>query len=239
MQQIYIDLLLSNHEKIDASGVMKEEILNKLMNAVINYDVNEAVKAAKEAVEKGVDPIDAIEEGLAKGARIVGERFGAGEVFLTELAIAGEAMKQAVKVLEPVISKSTKTKKTLGKVVIGTVEGDVHDIGKSIVSTMLMVAGFDIVDLGVDVPTEKFIEKTKEAKPEIVGLSALMTTTMFKMTDVIKALEREGLRKKVKVIIGGAPTSKEWAEEIGADGYAGDAIEAAEVAKKLVEKGIS
>ena len=164
---------------------MKEEILNKLMNAVLNYDIDEAVKAAKEAVEKDVDPVDAIEEGLAKGVRIVGERFGAGEVFLTELAIAAEAMKQAVAVLEPVISKSAKERKTLGKVVIGTVEGDIHDIGKSIVGTMLMVAGFDVVDLGVDVPTEKFIEKAKEVKPEIVGLSALMTTTMVKMADVI------------------------------------------------------
>jgi len=214
--------------------MMKEEILNKLMNAVLNYDIDEAVKAAKEAVEKDVDPVDAIEEGLAKGVRIVGERFGAGEVFLTELAIAAEAMKQAVAVLEPVISKSAKERKTLGKVVIGTVEGDIHDIGKSIVGTMLMVAGFDVVDLGVDVPTEKFIEKAKEVKPEIVGLSALMTTTMVKMADVIKALEREGLREKVKVIIGGAPTSKEWAEEIGADGHGGDAMEAVEVTKKLI-----
>jgi corrinoid protein of di/trimethylamine methyltransferase len=214
--------------------MMKEEILSRLMNAVLNYDVDEAVKAAKEAVEKGVDPVDAIEEGLAKGVRIVGERFGAGEVFLTELAIAAEAMKQAVAVLEPVISKSAKEKKTLGKVVIGTVEGDIHDIGKSIVGTMLMVAGFEVVDLGVDVPTEKFVEKAKEVKPEIVGLSALMTTTMVKMADVIKALEREGLREKVKVIIGGAPTSKEWAEEIGADGHGGDAMEAVEVTKKLI-----
>jgi len=215
--------------------MMKEEILSRLMNAVLNYDVDEAVKAAKEAVEKGVDPVDAIEEGLAKGVRIVGERFGAGEVFLTELAIAAEAMKQAVAVLEPVISKSAKEKKTLGKVVIGTVEGDIHDIGKSIVGTMLMVAGFEVVDLGVDVPTEKFVEKAKEVKPEVVGLSALMTTTMVKMADVIKALEREGLREKVKVIIGGAPTSKEWAEEIGADGHGGDAMEAVEVTKKLIE----
>jgi 5-methyltetrahydrofolate--homocysteine methyltransferase len=144
-------------------------------------------------------------------------------------------MKQALKVLEPAILKSTREKKTLGKVLIGTVEGDIHDIGKNIVGTLLMVAGFEVIDIGVDVPTEKFVEKIKEAKPEIVGMSALMTTTMAKMADVIEALKREGLREKVKVIIGGAPTSKKWAEEIGADAHGGDAIEAVEIAKKLVK----
>lgn len=214
---------------------MKEEFLNKLMNAVLNYDPEAAVKAAEEALQKGVDPVEAVEEGLAKGVRIVGERFGAGEAFLTELVIAAEAMKQALKVLEPAILKSAREKKTLGKVLIGTVEGDIHDIGKNIVSTLLMVAGFEVIDIGVDVPAQKFVEKVKEAKPEIVGLSALMTTTMAKMADVIEALKREGLREKVKVIIGGAPTSKKWAEKIGADGYGGDAMEAVEIAKKLVK----
>jgi corrinoid protein of di/trimethylamine methyltransferase len=214
---------------------MKEETLNKLMNAVLNYDPEAAVKAAEEALQKGVDPVEAIEEGLAKGVRIVGERFGAGEAFLTELVIAAEAMKQGLKVLEPAILKSAREKKTLGRILIGTVEGDIHDIGKNIVSTLLMVAGFEVIDIGVDVPTEKFVEKVKEAKPEIVGMSALMTTTMAKMADVIEALKREGLREKVKVIIGGAPTSKKWAEEIGADAHGGDAIEAVEIAKKLVK----
>jgi len=219
----------------NAGELMKEEVLNKLMNAVLNYDPEAAVKAAEEALQKGVDPVEAIEGGLAKGVRIVGERFGAGEAFLTELVIAAEAMKQALKVLEPAILKSTREKKTLGKVLIGTVEGDIHDIGKNIVGTLLMVAGFEVIDIGVDVPTEKFVEKIKEAKPEIVGMSALMTTTMAKMADVIEALKREGLREKVKVIIGGAPTSKKWAEEIGADAHGGDAIEAVEIAKKLVK----
>jgi len=214
---------------------MKEEILNRLRNTVVGCDVEGAVKAAEEALKVGVDPAEAIEEGLAKGVRIVGDRFGAGKAFLTELVIAAEAMKQAIAILEPAISKGAKvTRKTLGKVLIGTVEGDIHDIGKSIVGTMLTVAGFEVVDLGVDVPVDKFIEKTREVEPNIIGMSALMTTTMSKMADVIKALEKEGLRKKVKVIVGGAPTSMEWAEEIGADGHGGDAMEAVEVAKKLV-----
>lgn len=213
---------------------MREIILNKLMEAILNYDVDGAVKAAEEALKYGLDPIDAIENGLAKGIKIVGEKFGSGEIFLTELAIAAEAMKEALKVFEPVILKSGRERKVLGRIVIGTVEGDIHDIGKNIVSTLLMASGFEVIDLGVDVPVEVFVEKVRELKPDILALSALMTTTMVKMVDVIKALEREGLRDKVKVLIGGAPTSKEWAKEIGADGHGVDAIEAVEVAKKLI-----
>lgn len=213
---------------------VRESILSRLMNAILNYDVEEAVKAAEEALKAGLDPIDAIENGLAKGIKIVGEKFGSGEIFLTELAIAAEAMKEALKVFEPAILRSGRERKSLGKVIIGTVEGDIHDIGKNIVSTLLMASGFEVIDLGVDVPVSVFVDKVREIKPDIVAMSALMTTTMLKMVDVIKALEREGLRDKVKVMIGGAPTSREWAREIGADGYGADAIEAVEVAKKLV-----
>jgi len=214
---------------------MKKEIVNKLMNSVMSCDVEGAVKTAEEALKAGVDPVEAIEDGLAKGIRVVGDRFGAGEAFLTELMIAAQAMKQAVAVLEPAISKRARAaKKTLAKIMIGTVEGDIHDIGKTIVTTMLAVEGFDVVDLGVDVPVETFVKKTKELKPDVIGMSALMTTTMLKMADVIKALEKEGLRRKVKVVVGGAPTSKEWAEEIGADGHGGDAMEAVKITKELV-----
>jgi len=218
----------------DGGYVMREIILNKLMEAILNYDIEGAIKAAEEALKYGLDPIDAIENGLAKGIKIVGEKFGSGEIFLTELAIAAEAMKEALKIFEPAILKSGRERKVLGRIVIGTVEGDIHDIGKNIVSTLLMASGFEVIDLGVDVPVEVFVEKVKELKPDILALSALMTTTMIKMVDVIKALEREGLRDKVKVMIGGAPTSKDWAREIGADGHGVDAIEAVEVAKKLI-----
>ncbi len=214
---------------------MKEELLRSLTDAVTGYDVDAAVKLAEEVLKAGVDPVDAIQKGLAKGVRTVGDRFAAGEAFLTELMIAAEAMKQAMAILEPAIPKRAKAaKRALGKIVIGTVEGDIHDIGKSIVGTMLTVAGFEVVDLGVDVPVMKFIEKTKEVEPDIIGMSALMTTTMVKMKDVIKILDADGLRKKVKVMVGGAPTSKEWAREIGADAHGGDAMEAVEVAKKLI-----
>lgn len=215
---------------------MKKEIVNKLMNSVMNCDVEGAVKTAEEALKAGVDPVEAIENGLAKGIKVVGDRFGAGEAFLTELMIAAQAMKQAMAVLEPAMSKRAKTaKKALAKVMIGTVEGDIHDIGKTIVTTMLTVEGFDVIDLGVDIPVETFIKKTKQEKPDIIGMSALMTTTMLKMADVIKALKKEGLRRKIKVIVGGAPTSKEWAEEIGADGHGGDAMEAVKITKELVK----
>jgi corrinoid protein of di/trimethylamine methyltransferase len=214
---------------------MKEELLRSLMDAVTSYDVDAAVNLAEEALRAGVDPVDAIQEGLAKGVRIVGDRFATGEVFLTELMIAAEAMKQAMAVLEPAIPKRAKAaKRAVGKILIGTIEGDIHDIGKSIVGTMLTVAGFEVVDLGVDVSVKKFIEKTKEVEPDLIGMSALMTTTMIKMKDVIETLDADGLRKKVKVIVGGAPTSKERAEEIGADGHGGDAMEAVEVAKNLI-----
>ncbi len=215
--------------------LMKEALIDKLKNAVASYDVVGAVKLASRVLEAGVDPVKAIEEGLAQGVRIVGDRFGAREAFITELMAAAQAMKQAMTVLEPAIHKRSEARrKVRGKIIIGTIEGDIHDIGKTIVSIMLTVEGFEVVDLGNDVPVNKFVEKTREVKPAIIGMSALMPTTMLKMVDVLKALEEEGLRKEVKVIVGGAPTSKEWAQEIGADAYGSDAVEAVKVTKKLI-----
>ena len=212
---------------------MREEVISRLENSVTSYDVERAVKAAEEALMAGIDPVEAIEEGLAKGIRIVGDKFGAREAFLPELMVAVEAMRQAMAILEPAMTKKAKArKKSMCKVMIGTVQGDIHDIGKSIVSAMLTVAGFDVIDLGSDVPVEKFVEKAKEFQPDVIGMSALMTTSMLKMETVIEALQREGLSKVV--IVGGAPTSKDWAEKIGADGYGGDAMEAVEITKKLV-----
>jgi len=214
---------------------MSEEFVNKLMNVVVSYDIEGAAKAAEDALQAGVDPVVAIEDGLARGMRIVGDKFGTAEVYLPELMVAVEAMKQAMKVLEPAIKEGGRARRqSLGKVIIGTIEGDIHDIGKSLVSVMLTVAGFEVVDLGSDVPVEVFIEKTREVKPQVIGMSALMTTTMLRMEEVVRVLEKEGLRKNVKVIVGGAPTSKEWADKIGADGHGGDAMEAVEVIKNLV-----
>jgi len=147
--------------------------------------------------------------------------------------MAASAMKAAVELLEPHISVEMKEKASAGKIIIGTVEGDIHDIGKTIVSTLLAANGFEVIDLGTEVPASKFIEKIKELKPDIVGLSALLTTTMPKMQEVIEALEKEDLRDSVKVMIGGAPVTQEFADKIGADGYAKDAEEAIKWAKEL------
>lgn len=214
---------------------MTEDILNRLKEAVINYDVDETVKVAQEVIETGFDPLKAIEEGLAAGLQVIGDKFGSGEIFLPMLMISTEATKKALAILEPAVAEG-KSRKVLGKVVIGTVEGDIHDIGKSIVAAMLTANGFEVHDVGCDVPTSKFIEKVKEVNPDIIGMSALLTTTMPKMTEVINALKKEGLREKVKVMVGGAPVSAAWAEQIGADTYGEDAMAAVDVVKKLLGK---
>ncbi|MEM0007604.1 MAG: corrinoid protein [Candidatus Bathyarchaeia archaeon] len=211
-----------------------ENIIERLRLSVLNYNADEAVSAAKEAVKLGVDLLKAIEEGLARGIREVGEKFANGEAFLPELVMAAETMKKALEVLEPELRRAKKERKALGKVLLGTVAGDIHSIGKTIVGSMLTANGFEVYDIGEDVPAEKFVEKIKELKPDVVGLSALLTTTLPEQRTVIEALKREGLRDKVKVIIGGAPASREWAEEIGADGYGADATEAVEVVKRLL-----
>jgi corrinoid protein of di/trimethylamine methyltransferase len=211
-----------------------ENIIEKLRLAVLDYNLEEAASAAREIIRMGIDPLKAIEEGLAQGIREVGSKFANGEVFLPELIMAAETMKKALEVLEPELKKEKKERKTLGKVLLGTVAGDIHSIGKTIVASMLSANGFEVYDIGEDVPAEKFVEKVKELKPDILGLSALLTTTLPEQKVVIETLKKEGLRDKVKVIIGGAPTSKEWAKEIGADGYGADAAEAVEVVKKLL-----
>ena len=214
---------------------MTEDILIRLKTAVVNYEVEQAVALAKEVLATGFDPLKAIEEGLGEGLRIIGEKFEEGEVFLPMLMIAAQAMKESLVILEPALTKGT-SRKVLGRVVIGTVEGDIHDIGKSIVAAMLTANGFAVYDLGSDTPTAKFIEKAREVDANLVGMSALLTTTMTKMAEVVDALKQAGLRGKVKVLIGGAPVSEAWAEKIGADAYAEDAIAAVDAAKKLLSK---
>jgi len=211
-----------------------ENIIERLKRSVLDYNTDEAVSAAKDAVKLGVDLLKVIEEGLAKGIREVGEKFANGEIFLPELVMAAETMKRALEILEPELKKEKRERKALGKVLLGTVAGDIHSIGKTIVASMLTANGFEVYDIGEDVPAEKFVEKVKELKPDVVGLSALLTTTLPEQRTVIEALKKEGLRDKVKVIIGGAPASREWAEEIGADGYGADAAEAVEVVKRLL-----
>jgi corrinoid protein of di/trimethylamine methyltransferase len=188
------------------------------------------------ALNENIPPLEVITNGLAKGVKIVGDMFSKGEVFLVELVMAGDAMKSGMAVLLPVIKDSRTVMTTKGRVLIGTVQGDIHSIGKDIVATLLEAEGFEVINGGEDVPSEIFVEKVKELSPHILGLSSLLTTTMPMQKDVIEKLRAAGLREKVKVIIGGAPTTQEWADEIGADGWAGDALSAVELVKMLRPK---
>jgi len=213
-----------------------KSIFEKLSKAVRDYDNDRARLLAEEAVEKGIDPVEALEEGLAKALREVGDRFGRGEAFITELIAAAQAMEAGAEVLNKEIARRGASRKSVGKFLIGTVEGDIHSIGKNIVTTMLRATGFEVFDLGADVSTNVFVEKVRELKPDILGLSALMTTTMAVQREVIAALSEARLRKDVKVMVGGAPVTEEWVNEIGADSFGLDADSAVSEALRLVEE---
>lgn len=215
---------------------MTDELFRAMAQSVIDGDPDAAADLARRAVEQGIDPLEAINKGFVPGVDYVGEQYARGEMFLPDLVLAGEAMKAAIAILEPEIARKGGQRQTLGTVVIGTVEGDIHDIGKTLVATMLSVGGFRVYDLGVDVPVTAFVEKAREVNADIIGMSALLTTTMVRQRDVIEALEDAGIRQWVKVMVGGAPVTRSWAEEIGADGYSEDAIGAVAVARQLLGK---
>jgi len=199
---------------------MSDELFAKLAQAVIDGEPEDAEELAKEALAQGLDPLDCINEGLTKGIQKVGELFANGEYFLPELIIGAEAMKMALAVLEPAMV-GDQAREVVGRVVLGTVEGDMHEIGKTLVGTMLIANGFQVFDIGVDKSAAEFISTIKENNADIVGASALLTTTMLQQKKLIEALEEAGLRDKVKVMVGGAPVTQSYASEIGADGYAG------------------
>lgn len=207
------------------------DMVARLKEAVMNYEMESIADLAKQALKEGTDPLVAIEKGLAEGIKTVGEKFGRGEIFLPELVMGAEAMKAALAVLEPAVP-SGKHRSSAGKVVIGTVQDDIHEIGKNLVATMLSSNGFEVIDLGVNVASEDFLKKAGEIAPSMLAMSALMTTTMPRMAEIITPLKQKN--KAVKVLVGGAPVTDTYAKEIGADGYSGDASGAVEVAKKLV-----
>ena len=212
-------------------------ILEQLQEIVIAGIPDQARELAAQALASGVAPLTAIEEALNPGMQIVGEKYEGGEYFIPDLVMAAEAMKAAMEVFEPELMARKEKRQVLGTVVIGTVEGDIHEIGKSLVATMLAAAGFQVHDLGVDVPASKFVEQVREKGANVVGLSALLTTTMRNQEAVVEALQKAGLREGVKIVIGGAPASSEWAETIGADAYAENANEAVAVVKELLGVG--
>ncbi len=211
-----------------------EAILRGLAESVIEGDEDRAREFAKKAVDAGIPPLTAIKEGLMRGMKVVGDRFARLEIFLPEVLLAADAMKAALDILEPLIVKEEREKLTLGKVVIGTVQGDIHDIGKNIVAMLMKANGFEVYDLGRDVPIDEFINKAEEVGADIIAISTLLSTSMPYMEDVIRLLKDRGLREKYKVMVGGGPVTREFAEEIGADGYGDNAEEAVEVAKRLI-----
>jgi 5-methyltetrahydrofolate--homocysteine methyltransferase len=204
--------------------------LKVLADAVINGDQNKALEITKAALEEGTAAKDVLDNGLIAGMDVVGERFKKNEIYIPEVLISARAMKMAMEVLEPELVKAGV--EPVGKLLIGTVQGDLHDIGKNLVAMMLKGAGFEVIDLGVDVGPEKFVEQVKAAKAQLIGMSALLTTTMPGMERTIKAVKDAGI--PVKVMIGGAPVTQDYADRIGADGYAPDAASAVDLAKSLV-----
>ncbi|MGH9748747.1 MAG: corrinoid protein [Candidatus Polarisedimenticolia bacterium] len=209
-------------------------LFQKMADCIIVGDAETATTLANQSLELGIPPLDSIDEGFVKGIRIVGDRFGAGELFLPELVMSAEAMKAALAILEPELARSATTRESMGVVLACTVQGDIHDIGKRIVCTMLSANGFKVTDLGVNVKVDRFLEEIKTRKPDIVAMSALLTTTAPNQGKVIKGLVKEGIRQDYIVMVGGAPTSLSWAKEIGADGYGENATEAVRVAKDLM-----
>jgi corrinoid protein of di/trimethylamine methyltransferase len=213
---------------------MSKEMFEKLAQAVIDGNEEDAVVLAKKALDQDLDPLACITNGLTTGIQKVGELFASGEYYLPELIISADVMKAGLEILEPALA-SNQELQVVARVVIGTVEGDLHEIGKTLVGTMLSANGFKVIDIGVDKSAEEFIAAVKENDATIVGASALLTTTMIQQGKLIDALKESGLKKQVKVMVGGAPVTKNYAEQIGADGYSEDAISAVDLAYRLAD----
>lgn len=211
---------------------MSEEIYGRLAQAVVAGEPEDAEEIAQEALDQGLDPLVCINEGLSPGIDRVGDLFATGEYFLPDLIMGGDAMKAALTILEPALTGG-EGREIVARVVLGTVEGDLHEIGKTLVGTMLTANGFQVTDIGVDKTVAEFIDAVKASGATIVGASALLTTTMLQQQKLVDGLEEAGLGDQVKVMIGGAPVTETWAEQIGADGYAEDAISAVTEAKRL------
>jgi corrinoid protein of di/trimethylamine methyltransferase len=213
---------------------MEKTLLNELSQTILTYDADAAKEAAQKVIEANMDPYQAIVESLMPAIREVGDRFEKNEIFLPQLMMAGDAMITAVNILKKKMSKEQLQSTQKGTIVIGTVKGDVHNIGKNIVGIMLTSAGYDVVDLGIDVEPSKFVEEAEKVGADIIAVSALMTFTAQNMKVVTEYLEMEGVRDKYKVIFGGGPLNENWAKDMGADAYAPDAISAVSVVNQMM-----
>jgi len=213
-----------------------QDFLEKCFESILQGNKEQAVELAQKSIALEYDPLKVIDEGFVKGVKKVGELWEEGTYFLPELVLGAEAMKSALSVLQPILLQKNIQRKKSGKVIIGTVQGDIHDIGKTIVATMLQAHGFEVVDLGADVPNHVFVQKAKEQDFDFLCMSSLLTTTMQNQAKVIQELIREKMKENLKVMVGGAPTSLKWAKQIGADLYAENAVEAVKVAKIALSK---
>jgi corrinoid protein of di/trimethylamine methyltransferase len=215
-------------------GLVEADILARMRRSIIDGAPQHAAALATECLQSGLEPLAAINDGFVPGMAYVGEQFGSRAMFLPDVMAAAEAMRAAMAVLEPEIQRRGQERDVRGTVVLGTVQGDIHEIGKNLVGTLLIAAGFRVIDLGCNVPAERFAEEAETSGADAIGASSLLTTTMVRHRDVIAAIERRHLRPRVKVIVGGAPVTGKWSAEIGADGYAADAQRALDLVKRLL-----
>ncbi|SPF46778.1 Trimethylamine corrinoid protein 1 [Candidatus Sulfotelmatobacter kueseliae] len=213
---------------------MPDNNYSAMRQSIVDGAADTASSLAQQAVASGVAPLDAINNGYVPGMQDVGEQFAKGQMFLPDMMASAEAMRAAMAVLDPELKKMGAERPPEGVIVLGTTKGDIHEIGKTLVGTLLAAHGFRVHDLGVDVPGEKFAAKARELHADIVGVSALLTTTMRNQRGVVEAMEKAGLRSQVKIVVGGAPVTRSWADEIGADGYAKDAMSAVDLARELM-----
>ena len=213
----------------------QEQFYKEISDAIVNLEKEKAIELANRAVNENMNLLEVIEKGYGEGIRRIGDLWEEGIFFLPELMMGGNIMQESMNILLPTL-KESGVSASLGVVIIATIEGDIHSIGKTIVGTMLSANGFDVYDLGADIPAEKIIETAVEKNADIIGVSALLTTTMFGQKKIIDILEERGIREKFKVILGGAPVTREWTEECNADGFAGSAVEAVKLVKNLLNK---
>lgn len=214
---------------------MSEDIYEELSDSVLTLESDEVKKTTQKALDMGIDPIDIIQKGLSKALKIVGDEYEKGEFFLMELIAAADSVKKVLdNMLNPLILEKKEKRKPLGVVVIGTVEGDIHEIGKNIISSFLFAAGFDVHNIGTDIPAEEYVKKAREVDADIVGASALLSTTLPEQEKIVEIFEKEGLRNKVKLIFGGAPVTEQWVMDIGGDGFASDPLDVVRLVKELL-----
>ncbi len=211
----------------------KKEIIQGLHEAILSLDAAKARGTAEELIKTDIDIREVIEMGMSPAMEEIGGKFQSGEMFLPELQLSAYVFQAAMDILQPKLSESKQKVKPRGRIVMGTVKGDIHSIGKDLVCIMLKTAGFEVINLGVDIPTFTFLEEAQRNETDIIGLSALLTTTIPQQREVIEALNSQGLRERFRVIVGGATVTQEWANEIGADGYGENATQAVELAKRL------